>query len=69
MGKAKILSLAILFMVISLHAKEIRLQNSETYSGCEDSYLSALYEDTTLINMVSDTLTNHSTEEQLHLSK
>ena len=68
MSYRTILFAALLFSTTTLSAKEISLRNNSLYDGCEDSYLSALYEDTTLLNMIGDTLTNHSTEDQLHLS-
>lgn len=60
----------VLFFCLSFaFGKEIILQNGSNYSGCEDTYLSAIFADAALTNMVSDSQTNHSAEDALHLSK
>lgn len=59
----------ILVLLLILNANEVKLQNGDTYSGCEDGYLSAQYATVLLQEMTSDTLTNHFSDLDIYLSR
>lgn len=63
------INLIIFLFIAFINGAAIKLQNSDKYSGCEDGYLSAMYATTALIEMSSDTLTNHFVEEEIYLSR
>lgn len=52
-----------------LYSDAVKLQNGDNYTGCEDGYLSALYGDSDLKDMVADTLTNHFSEQDIYLTR
>lgn len=66
--KYRIAILGLFLSTLSFSADTI-LQNNDTYSGCEDGYLSAIYATPALIDMVQDTLTNHFADPEIYLSK
>lgn len=61
--------LPLLLCLTILFSAEIKLQNNESYSGCEDGYLSAIYATELLQDMVADTLTNHFSDLDIYLSR
>lgn len=60
---------ALLLLGLAIQGKEITLQNGDTYSGCDDGYLSAIYETPALKNMIGDTLTNFFSKPDIYLSR
>ena len=69
MSIKKMLFILLFLITTSVFSDEIILQNNDTYAGCEDTHLSALFSDTTLLDMIADSQTNHSTEDSLHLTR
>lgn len=61
--------LGVLLLVLTIHAGEIVLKNSNSYNGCEDGYLSAIFKTSALLIKVADSQTNHFTEPEIYVSK